>query len=164
MSRLKIVTYPHPVLSQKAEPVTAFGPKEQKLFEDMIETMYVEDGVGLAAPQVGLSKRILIASPTMKPGEEYVIVNPEIYETSGSEKGPEGCLSFPGISAEVVRAKKIKLRYQDRNGKKHDAEVRDFFARIIQHELDHLDGVLFIDRVDFAKRHELLSLYQSQGS
>ncbi len=160
MALLKIVTYPNPVLTTKSAEVKDFGPKMQKFFEDMIETMYVEDGVGLAAPQVGVSQQILIASPNQKQGEEYVIVNPKILEKSGQEKGNEGCLSFPGLSAEIVRAKKIRLQYQDRKGKLHEADIKDFFARVIQHEMDHLDGILMIDRVDFAKRHELLSLYQ----
>ena len=157
---LRVKTYPDPILKKKAVPLTEFGPKEQKLFDDMIETMYVEDGVGLAAPQVGISKRILIASPTVKRGEEFVIVNPEILEATGLEKGMEGCLSLPGISGEVARAKKIKFRYQDRTGQEIITEVKDFFARIIQHEMDHLDGILLIDRVDFNQRQELLAQYQ----
>ena len=160
MALLKVRVYPDPILHKKAEPLTEFGDREQKLFDDMIETMFVEDGVGLASPQVGISKRILIAAPSMKKGEEYVIINPEIYEFSGREKGIEGCLSLPGITGEVVRAKKIRLRYQDRFGKRLDMEANDFFARIIQHEMDHLDGILLIDRVDFNKRQELLAQYQ----
>ena len=160
MALLKVRVYPDPILKQKAVPLTEFGAKQQKLFDDMIETMFVEDGVGLAAPQIGVSRRILIAAPTMKPGEAHVIVNPEIYSSSGREIGVEGCLSLPGISGEIPRAKKIKLRYQDRKGIKHDAELKDFFARIIQHEIDHLDGILLIDRVDFDKRQELLAQYQ----
>lgn len=153
-------TYPDPVLKKKAEPVRDFGPDTQKLFDDMIETMYGEDGVGLAAPQVGISKQILIASPTMTAGEEYVFVNPEILEARGRELGIEGCLSLPGISGEISRAKMIRFRALDRNGKPVEMEVRDFFARIIQHEADHLNGILLIDRVDFDKRQELLAAYQ----
>lgn len=160
MTLLKVRVYPDPILKKKADPLTEFGPKEQKLFDNMIETMYLEDGVGLAAPQIGVSKRILIASPTMKKGEEFVIINPEIYETSGREVGLEGCLSLPGISGEVARAKRIKVRYQDRKGDRRDAEWRDFFARILQHELDHLDGILLIDRLDFDKRQQALMSYQ----
>lgn len=161
MALLKIVTYPNPILSQRAEPLGQFGPDEQKLFDDMIETMYVEDGVGLAAPQVGISKRILVASPATKKGGEYVLVNPVIYEPSGREWGMEGCLSFPGISAEVPRAKNIRVRFQDRQGKPQDLAAKDFFARVIQHELDHLDGILFIDRMNFFERHKVLAGYQS---
>jgi len=157
---LKIKTYPDPVLKKKAEPLTQFSSEEQKFFEDMIETMYTADGVGLAAPQVGISKRILIASPTMTQGEEYVFVNPEILEARGRELGMEGCLSLPGISGEIPRAKIIRFRALDRQGKPIEMEVKDFFARIIQHELDHLNGILLIDRVDFDKRQELLASYQ----
>lgn len=160
MALLKVRTYPDPVLKLKSEPLTDFGSATQKLFEDMIETMYVEDGVGLAAPQIGVSKRILITSPKAKRGEEQVIVNPVILESSGREMGLEGCLSLPGLSGEVPRAKKIKLRYQDRTGKEHTVDLKDFPARVIQHEMDHLDGILLIDRVDFNQRQELLSQYQ----
>ena len=160
MALLKIYTYPDPILKKKAERLTQFGRAEQKLFDDMIETMHIEDGVGLAAPQVGISKRVLIACPTVKQGEEHVIVNPEILQSSGRQLGPEGCLSLPGIQGEVVRAKKIKVRYQDRFGETITVEVKEFFARIIQHEMDHLDGLLLIDRLDFNQRQEVLSQYQ----
>lgn len=161
MALLKVRTYPDPILKVKAEILTEFGPAEQRLFDDMIETMHVEDGVGLAAPQVAVSKRILIACPTVKEGEEFVIVNPEVYEASGRELGMEGCLSLPGVTGEVYRSKKIRLRYLDRHGKPHDVELKDFFARIIQHEIDHLDGILLIDRLDFHKRQQALSEYQA---
>lgn len=160
MALLKIHTYPDPILKQKASSWTDFGPKGQKFFEDMIETMHIEDGVGLAAPQVGVSKQVLIACPTAKRGEEHIIVNPEILESSGSEMGSEGCLSFPGVQADVPRAKTIKLRYQDRQGKAHEVTLKDFFARVIQHEMDHLDGVLLIDRIPFNYRQKFLKDYQ----
>lgn len=160
MALLKVRVYPDPVLKKKSEPLTEFGPKEQRLFDDMIETMHVEDGVGLAAPQIGLSKRVLIACPSVKKGEEFVIINPEIYEMIGREVGLEGCLSLPGISGEVTRAKRIRVRYQNREGKPQDVELKDFFARVIQHEIDHLDGILLIDRLDFDKRQQALADYQ----
>ena len=160
MALLKVKIYPDSILQKVAEPLTEFGPKEQKLFDDMIETMHVEDGVGLAAPQIGISKRILVACPTMKEGEEYVIVNPEIYEEQGRESGPEGCLSLPNIVGEVSRSKKIKFRFHDRNGKLIDMEVKNFFARVVQHEIDHLNGILLIDRLDFDKRQQALTQYQ----
>jgi len=160
MAILQIKTYPDPILKKVAGPLDQFGLDEQKLFDDMIETMYSADGVGLAAPQVGISKRILVALPTMTQGEEYVFVNPEILETQGRELGLEGCLSLPGISGEIPRATIVLFRAQDRKGKPVEMKVKDFFARIIQHELDHLNGVLLIDRVDFDKRQELLAAYQ----
>ena len=160
MAVLKIRTYPDPVLKKKAGALSDFGPESQKLFDAMIETMYVEDGVGLAAPQVGVSKRVLIASPTMTRGEEFVFVNPEIVEARGREMGVEGCLSLPGISGEIPRARWIRFRAFDRKGNSVEMEIKDFFARIIQHEVDHLNGILLIDRVDFNKRQELLAAYQ----
>ena len=160
MAILKIKTYPDPILKKVAEPLTKFGSEEQKIFDDMIQTMYESDGVGIAAPQVGISKRILIASPTMTPGEEYVFVNPEIVEQQGRQLSLEGCLSLPGISGEIPRAKTIRFRAFDRKGNSVEMTVKDFFARILQHEIDHLNGVLLIDRVDFDKRKELLAAYQ----
>ncbi len=160
MAQLKIHTYPDPILKKIAEPLTHFGPKTQRFFNDMIETMYLDDGVGLAAPQVGVSKQVLIASPSMKRGEEHVIVNPQIVEEWGRETGMEGCLSLPGIAAEVARAKKILLRFQDRQGQAHEVKLKDFFARIIQHEMDHLRGILLIDRVPFNERQALLAEYK----
>jgi peptide deformylase len=160
MAILKIRHYPDPILKKRSEPLDRLGPEEEKIFQDMIETMYATDGVGIAAPQVGISKRIFIASPTMTEGEEYVFVNPEIVEARGREMGLEGCLSLPGISGEIPRAKVIKFRALDRKGNPVEMEVKDFFARIIQHEVDHLNGTLLIDRVDFDKRQELLASYQ----
>lgn len=160
MAILQIRKYPDPVLKKKTEPLTRFGPEEQALFEDMIETMYAEEGVGLAAPQVGISKRIIVASPTMKQGEEHVFVNPEIIEARGREAAKEGCLSLPGIGGEIPRAKVIRFRALDRHGKPVEVEAKDFFARIIQHEVDHINGLLLIDRVDFNKRQELLAAYE----
>ncbi len=161
MALLDIHTYPDPILARKAEPLTQFGAAEQQFFEDLIETMWVEDGVGLAAPQVGVSKRVFVAVPTQKKGEEIIMVNPEILQEEGRVLGPEGCLSLPGISADVPRARKIRLRYQDRTGKVHEVDIKDFFARVVQHENDHLDGKLFIDRLGFDQRQKLLNRYQA---
>ena len=161
MAKLKIRTYPDPVLKKKTAPVVDFGPAMQKLFDDMIDTMHVSDGVGLAAPQIGISQQIFIACPTMRRGAAFVIVNAVIEKKSGTMVGTEGCLSLPGISTEIVRAKKIRLTFQDRHGKKHAAEVEDFFARVIQHEMDHLSGVLLIDHFQGKKREELIEQYAS---
>ncbi|MFA7254823.1 MAG: peptide deformylase [Candidatus Omnitrophota bacterium] len=161
MAKLKIRTYPDPVLKKKAAPVTDFGPAMQKLFDDMIATMHVSDGVGLAAPQIGISQQVFIACPNMRQGEEYVVVNAVIEKKSGTAVAAEGCLSLPGISGEIVRATKLRLTFQDRAGKKHTAEVEDFFARVIQHEMDHLNGILLIDHFKGAKREKLLAQYES---
>ena len=163
MSILQIKTYPEPILALKAKPVEVFNKKMQQFLDDMIETMYSDDGVGLAAPQVGVSKQILIASPQNQPGTEIVICNPVIEESKGTQIGPEGCLSFPGIYADVPRAQWIRLRYQDRTGKAIVRELEDFFARIVQHEMDHLNGILLIDRVNLVVREKLLAEYAENG-
>ncbi|HOW58863.1 MAG TPA: peptide deformylase [Candidatus Omnitrophota bacterium] len=160
MTKLKIRTYPDPILSQRAAPVTDFGPLMQDLFDSMIETMHESDGVGLASPQVGISKQIFIACPTIRKGEEYVIVNPILESFSGKEFGSEGCLSLPGVFAEIGRATKIKFSYQDRHGKKFRLEVENFFARVVQHEMDHLNGKLLIDHFAGAKREQLLVQFE----
>jgi len=160
MAKLKIRTYPDPVLKKKAAPVTDFGPAMQKLFDDMIATMHVSDGVGLAAPQIGISQQIFIACPTLRHAEEHVMVNAVIEKKSGTAIASEGCLSLPGISGEIARATKLRLTFQDRLGKEHAIEVEDFFARIIQHEMDHLNGILLIDHFSGKKREELLVQYE----
>jgi len=161
MSKLKIRTYPDPVLKKKAAPVTDFGPAMQKLFDDMITTMHASDGVGLAAPQIGISQQIFIACPTMRHGEEYVMVNAVIEKKSGTAVAVEGCLSLPGISGEIVRATKLRLAFQDHLGKKHTVEIEDFFARVIQHEMDHLNGILLIDHFKGAERERLITHYNA---
>jgi len=163
MTILKIHTYPAQILAQKAVPVTVFDKKMQTFFDNMIETMYTDDGVGLAAPQVGISKQILIASPQNKPGTESIICNPVIEDSEGSQIGHEGCLSFPGIFTEVPRAQWIRLRYQNCKGEVVVHEMEDFFARIIQHEMDHLKGILFIDRVNMVEREKLIAEYIKNG-
>ena len=158
MSILEIVTMPNPVLRQKTHKVTDFGPDFQKLVDDMIETMREANGVGLAAPQVDQSLRMAIIEslPDVdEAGEEipdsrqlFVIVNPEIFwKSRDMVDGIEGCLSIPGYLGEVERHEKIRVRGQDRQGKKVRLKLDEWTARIFQHEIDHLDGVLFIDKL-----------------
>ena len=161
MAKLKIRTYPDPVLKKKTAPVTDFGPAMQKLFDDMITTMHSADGVGLAAPQIGISQQIFIACPTMRQGEAHVMVNAVIEKKSGTAVASEGCLSLPGISAEIVRATKLRLSFQNRAGRKYTVELEDFFARVIQHEMDHLSGILLIDHFKGAKREQLVAKYKT---
>ena len=160
MQKYKIVVYPNAVLTKKASPVKPVGSAERKLISNMIDVMYREGGVGIAAPQVGVSTRIFIACPNAKRGEEIIFVNPVILKTFGEQIGLEDCLSLPGVSGEVRRAKKIEYERTDGNGNVVQETASDFLARIIQHEIDHLDGKLLIDRVDFDQRQELLSNYQ----
>ncbi len=161
MSKLKIRTYPDPVLKKPTVPVSDFGPVMQKLFDDMIDTMHVADGVGLAGPQVGISQKIFIACPTMRRGEEHIMVNAVIEEKSGNSVSAEGCLSLPGISGEVARATKLKVSFLDRHGKKFTAVLEDFFARVVQHEMDHLAGKLLVDHFTGVERERMIANYNA---
>ena len=154
MARLNVLNYPHPVLTQKAAQVLDFNQDLHHLILDMIETMHAEDGVGLAAPQIGVSKQVIVISPTAKKGEEHVLINPKIIERSKDEEvGIEGCLSLPDFSVEVARAKRIKIEAQNLNGKIWVDVLTDFPARVVQHEIDHLNGILLTDYAQvFAKK------------
>ncbi|MBO7745019.1 peptide deformylase [Paenibacillus sp. MWE-103] len=139
-----IVQDPDPVLRERAAVVTKFNSNLHKLLNDMAETMYDAEGVGLAAPQVGISKRVIVVDV----GDDHGLiemVNPEIVERSGEQLGPEGCLSIANLNGEVRRAQHIKLKGFDRNGAPIELEASDFLARAFQHEVDHLNGVLFTD-------------------
>jgi peptide deformylase len=152
---LKIVKYPEPVLEQPGEPVTEFNDELRKLVADMFETMYASQGIGLAAPQVGISKRLTIVdlSQGKDPAQKLVLVNPEVILTEGKQYEEEGCLSFPEIREKVVRAAKVRIRAQDENGKWFEKDGEELLARAFQHEIDHLDGVLFIFRMSALKRN-----------
>jgi peptide deformylase len=151
---LKIVKYPEPVLSQPGEPVTEFNGELRKLVADMFETMYKAQGIGLAAPQVGVSKRVTIIDLSMgkEPKDKLVLVNPEIIVSEGKQYEEEGCLSFPEIREKVQRAARVRIRAQDENGKWFEMDGDELLARAFQHEIDHLDGVLFIFRMSTLKR------------
>jgi peptide deformylase len=151
---LTIVKYPEPVLEQPGEPVTAFNDDLRKLVADMFETMYASQGIGLAAPQVGVSKRLTVVdlSQGKDPAQKLVLVNPEVILTEGKQYEEEGCLSFPEIREKVVRAAKVRIRAQDENGKWFEMDGEELLARAFQHEIDHLDGVLFIFRMSPLKR------------
>ena len=151
---LKIVKYPEPVLSQPGEPVTEFNGELRKLIADMFETTYANQGVGLAAPQVGVSKRLTTIDLSMgkEPGKKLVLINPEIIFREGKLYEEEGCLSFPDIREKVVRAAKVRIRAQDQQGKWFEMDGEELLSRCIQHEIDHLDGMLFIFRMSALKR------------
>lgn len=133
------------VLRKKSKTVDEITPKIKELIEDMIDTMYEADGVGLAAPQVGILKRIFVIDVGEGP---MVFINPEILETGGTQTGDEGCLSIPGYYAPVCRPNYVKVKFLDENMQEQVLEAEDFFARAILHENDHLNGVLFKDRVE----------------
>ena len=155
---LKIVKYPEPVLSQPGEPVTEFDADLNKLVDDMFETMYASQGIGLAAPQVGVSKRVTIIdlSQAKDPAQKLVLVNPEITFREGKQYEEEGCLSFPEIREKVQRAAKVKIRAQDLKGKWFEMDGEELLSRAFQHEIDHLDGMLFIFRMSSLKRDLVL--------
>jgi peptide deformylase len=151
---LKIVKYPEPVLSQPGEPVTEFNGELRKLVADMFETMYASQGIGLAAPQVAVSKRVTVIdlSQGKVPEGKLVLINPEIIYREGKQYEEEGCLSFPDIREKVARAAKVRIRAQDENGKWFEMEGEELLSRAFQHEIDHLDGMLFIFRMSGLKR------------
>jgi peptide deformylase len=151
---LKIVKYPDPVLSRPGEPITEFNAELHKLIADMFETTYAEQGVGLAAPQVGISKRLTTIDLSMgkDPKQRLVLINPEIISSEGRVYENEGCLSFPEINEKVVRAAKVRIRAQDEQGKWFEMDGIDLLSRCFQHEIDHVDGMLFIFRMSALKR------------
>ena len=154
---LDICKYGETVLKQKAREVQNINDEVAELVEQMRLTMYEANGIGLAAPQVGQSIRLALVDVTQ--GEEkdefMVLINPEIIESEGSETGDEGCLSIPGITTQVSRSTHIKIKAFDLNGKEIRREFEDYKARVIQHEIDHLGGILIVDRVSSLKRQIL---------
>ena len=162
---LRVTQYGEPILEEATHQIEFFGPELEKLAKDMIETMYEEEGVGLAAPQVELDVRLCVVDVGHLPAEELnyeidgrrppidllmpmALVNPRLRTLPGKlETGEEGCLSFPGIRGPVPRAEAIEVDYQDVKGTSHQLHCSGWFARVVQHEVDHLDGVLFIDRM-----------------
>jgi len=139
-----IVKHPEPLLRERAKEVTKFNANLHKLLDDMAETMYDANGVGLAAPQVGVLKRVFVVDADEEHGL-IELVNPEIVSMEGEQFGPEGCLSIPGLQGDVRRATKVVIKGQDRYGNPVQYEGTELLARAFQHELDHLNGVLFID-------------------
>jgi peptide deformylase len=159
--KLEVRLLGDPVLREKAAPVAEFSERHKQLVRDMFETMYAEEGVGLAAPQVGISERIIVIDPQQDDLPAFALVNPEILELSKeTEKGEEGCLSIPGLRDIVERAYKVVVRGTTETGETRELTLLGLPARIIQHEVDHLDGILFFDRLSPIKRKMLLSKWQ----
>jgi len=151
----KIVKYGESVLEKKAQPVTAFGTPELKaIVADMFETMYAAKGVGLAAPQIGVSQRISVIDTSVGEDEaqKIVIINPEITFREGSQTGEEGCLSIPGFREPVTRSNKVVVKAVNEKGEPIEFEGEELLARAFEHEIDHLDGVLFITHLSALKR------------
>jgi len=145
--------YPDPVLREAATPVGVVDDSVRQLARDMAETMYDAPGVGLAAPQVGVQRRVVVYR-TSEEDELHTLINPAIVSSSGEVTEDEGCLSIPGLAYPVTRAQKVSVRALDLEGKELAYDAEDMEARVIQHEIDHLDGVLFIDRIDESLRRE----------
>lgn len=153
MAILKIVYYTHPVLHKPAMPVTEFDASLAKLIEDMTETMYHAKGIGLAAPQVAIAKRIAVIDISPERNKPFCIINPEIIEKSGDELMEAGCLSIPGVYGHAPRATHVKVRAQDQSGKFFEIEGDGLLGHCLQHEIDHLNGKLFIDYFSMLKRN-----------
>lgn len=156
MTTLKVYQYPHKVLREITPPVTFFDEALKTMVTQMIATMYQDDGCGLAAPQVGSTLRLFVMDVSKDASHPQCFVNPEIIESEGRVSREEGCLSLPGVYAKVTRAEKITVRYQDEHGQPHTLTTDGLGAHCIQHELDHLDGILNIDRLSKLKRALLL--------
>lgn len=150
----EIRKYGDPVLARTADPVVEFDTELKRLVDDMFETMYAAPGVGLAAPQVGISKRLFVMDCSTKDGvqERLALINPEIVSTEGSQVGDEGCLSFPGIYFQVDRPQRVIARAQDVKGNWFDIDTTDLSVRCILHENDHLNGIVFISHLSALKR------------
>ena len=149
-----IVKYGNPVLEKPAAPVTEFDDELKKLVADMFESMYEAKGVGLAAPQIGISKRLAVIDVSFKenPREKLVLANPEIIDTEGKQTQSEGCLSIPDFRENVTRANKVTIRAQDVNGKWYEKTGEELLARAFLHETDHLNGRLYISHLSALKR------------
>ena len=153
-----VLKYPDPVLAQRGERVTEFGPELQQLVADMFHSMYAAQGIGLAAPQIGIPKQITVIDVSYKerPEDKLVLINPEIIDRSGKQHEEEGCLSLPEIREKVTRAEWVMVRAQNAQGEFFEVEGEELLARALQHEIDHLHGVLFIDRLSRLKRDLVL--------
>lgn len=152
MAVLPILHFPDPRLQQKAELVASVDAHIERIVADMFETMYVNDGVGLAATQVGINQRIIVIDVSETRNQPLCVINPEIIDRSGEQFNMEGCLSVKGVYERVKRAQKVILRALDREGKPYEMVGEDLLAACIQHEINHIDGILFIDHLSPLKR------------
>ncbi len=162
MALLHILQYPHPSLREKALPVTQFDKGITKLAEDMLETMYQAPGIGLAATQVNHAIQLLVIDTSERKNEPLVIINPEITEYSNKVINEEGCLSFPDIYANIPRFEQVTIHYQDIDGKDQQLKADDLLAICIQHEMDHLQGKVFVDYLSSLKRNRIRKQLEKQ--
>ena len=154
MALMEIVKWPHPILDSPGDPVTDFGEGLKKLVSDMFETMYSAPGVGLAAVQVGVAKRLFVmdCSGGKDPDRRVVMINPEVIHVEGEQNGEEGCLSFPGVFTPVERSLRAIVRAHDINGNEFELDDTELTARCMLHETDHCDGIVFLDKMSPLKR------------
>lgn len=154
MAVREIKKYPDEILKKKALPVKKIDGDVRNLIKDMVDTMYAAPGIGLAAPQIGVSKRIIVIDVSIKEEKHplIILINPEIVGAEGIVDSDEGCLSIPGYNASVKRAEKVAAKGLDQDGNSIEVSGTGLFARALQHEIDHLDGILFVDRLSFIKR------------
>ena len=165
MAVLPILTLPDPVLRKKAKPVERIDAELRRLMDDMLATMYDAPGIGLAAPQVGVLRRLIVMDPAKDeaPKSPLVMVNPEILDRSEEMRThEEGCLSIPDFTAEIERPARTRVSYIDREGKKREAEFKGIWSTLVQHEIDHLNGVLFIDYLSRLKRDMVVRKFTKQ--
>jgi peptide deformylase len=162
MAVLNVRKYGDPVLRRRAATVTEVTPEVRRLVEDMIDTMYDEVGIGLAAPQIGVSLRLIVVGDD-EGRTARALVNPRIVDQGGQVTAEEGCLSIPGIFAQVTRAEWVKVEGEDLDGRPVTIEGRGLRARVYQHEMDHLDGILFIDRLDPLARDRIKRKIKKEG-
>ncbi len=162
MSKLAVLHFPDPRLRKKAIPVKTIDMGIKQLSQDMLETMYAENGIGLAATQVNMQKRVIVMDLSVEKNSPMTLVNPEITEKVGSEEMEEGCLSVPGFFETVNRAEKISFQYLNLDGEKIEDSADGLLAVCIQHEIDHLDGKLFIDYLSSIKRQRIRKKFEKQ--
>ena len=155
MALLTILEYPDPRLRTKARPVTVFDAALQRRIDDMFETMYAAPGIGLAATQIDWHHRLIVIDVSKDNTVREVFINPEILAATGKATGEEGCLSVPGIFDDVPRAERVTVRYQDATGATHERELEGLLAVCLQHEIDHLEGKLFVDYLSERKRQRI---------
>ncbi len=155
MAKLTILEFPDPRLRKKAAPIEVVDDRLRELIDDMFETMYEAPGIGLAATQVDVHKRLLIADVSADQSDPYVLINPKILEKNGTAISAEGCLSVPGYYEEVERAESIRVMFQNRDGDEVEMETEGLLAVCVQHEIDHLEGKLFVDYLSEAKRSRI---------
>ena len=177
---MKIITLPNPILKKKSDPIDKVDNKIKKLMDEMLNTMYKAPGIGLAAPQIGINKRIIVMDTSPRPGlkryqEEKIeqkeeikpnpiqMANPElIWVSEKKETDEEGCLSIPGIMGDITRPSSCKVKYLDRNGESKELLAEGLLARCVQHEIDHVNGILFIDRMSKTKKDIILRKIKKQ--